>query len=100
MPNQSPKAAEQSIERQEHDVHDNRFVAAPPSDVLEISREEVRRRLNDASLTILDVLPAESYAARHIPRALNLPVQSISSRAPDLLPDRSAEIVVYCGKFT
>jgi rhodanese-related sulfurtransferase len=81
-------------------VQDNLLVAAATSDVPEISREEVRRRLNDASLTILDVLPAESYVARHIPRALNLPVQSIASRASDVLPDHLAEIVVYCGKFT
>jgi rhodanese-related sulfurtransferase len=81
-------------------VQDNLLVAAATSEVPEISREEVRRRLNDASLTILDVLPAESYVARHIPRALNLPVQSIASRASDVLPDHLAEIVVYCGKFT
>lgn len=70
------------------------------SDVPEISREEFRRRLKDASPTILDVLPGESYAAGHIPRALSLPLQNIASRAPDLLPDRSAEIIVYCAKFT
>jgi rhodanese-related sulfurtransferase len=70
------------------------------SDVPEISREEFRRRLNDASLTILDVLPAESYATGHIPRALSLPLHSIASNAPELLPDRSVEIIVYCGKFT
>ena len=70
------------------------------SDVLEISREEFRCRLNDPSLTILDVLPAESYAAGHIPRAVSLPLHSIASSAPELLPDRSVEIIVYCGKFT
>ena len=31
------------------------------SDVPEISREELRSRLKSASLTIVDVLPAESY---------------------------------------
>ena len=70
------------------------------SAVPEISREEFRRRLNDASLTILDVLPAESYAAGHIPSALSLPLHTIASKAPELLPDRSVEIIVYCGKFT
>lgn len=70
------------------------------SDVPEISRDEFRRRLNDPSLTILDVLPAESYSGGHIPHALSLPLQSIASRASELLPDRSAEIIVYCGKFT
>ena len=69
-------------------------------DVPEISREELRSRLNTASLTIVDVLPAESYAAQHIPGAINLPLDSIASRARELLPDPNAEIAVYCAKFT
>lgn len=49
---------------------------------------------------VIDVLPAESYAMGHIPGAINIPVESITSRAREILPDRLAEIVVYCGKFT
>jgi rhodanese-related sulfurtransferase len=48
----------------------------------------------------VDVLPAESYAAGHIAGALSLPLEQVASRAQELLPDRSAEIAVYCGKFT
>ena len=70
------------------------------SDVPEISREELRSRLKSASLTIVDVLPAESYAAGHIPGAISLPLESVASKARELLPDPTAEIAVYCGKFT
>jgi rhodanese-related sulfurtransferase len=70
------------------------------ADVPEISREELKRRLHDGSLTIVDVLPAESYAAAHVPGALSIPLELVASRAPELLPDRAAEIVVYCGKLT
>jgi rhodanese-related sulfurtransferase len=69
-------------------------------DVPEISRDELRSRLNTPSLTIVDVLPAESYAAEHIPGAINLPFDSIASRARELLPNPNAEIAVYCAKFT
>ncbi len=74
--------------------------AAKLSDAQEISRNELRRRLRDSSLTIIDVLPAESYAAAHIPGALSMPVELVASRARELLPDRDAEIVVYCGNLT
>jgi rhodanese-related sulfurtransferase len=75
-------------------------IAATASDLPEISREELRRRLQNAELTVVDVLPAESYAIGHIPGAINLPIESIASRARELLPNPYAEIAVYCGKFT
>jgi rhodanese-related sulfurtransferase len=66
----------------------------------DISREEILRRLNDPALTIVDVLPPESYEAAHIPGAINLPVADIEERARVLLPAPAAEIAVYCAKFT
>jgi len=60
------------------------------SAVPEISREELRNRLKSASLTIVDVLPEESYAAGHIPGAINLPLESIVHQARELLPDPTA----------
>jgi len=74
--------------------------AANSSDVPEISREELQRRLHDSSLTILDVLPEASYVDAHIPGALSLPLEQLASRARELLPDPAAEIAVYCAKFT
>ena len=61
------------------------------SGVPEISREELRNRLKSASLTIVDVLPAESYAAGHIPGAISLPLESVASKARELLPDPTAD---------
>ena len=70
------------------------------SDVPEISREELRSRLKSTSLTVVDVLPTESYVAGHIPGAISLPLERVASQARELLPDPTAEIAVYCGKFT
>jgi rhodanese-related sulfurtransferase len=73
---------------------------ANSSDVPEITREELQRRLHDTSLTIVDVLPEASYVEAHVPGALSLPLEQLASRARQLLPDSAAEIVVYCGQFT
>ena len=58
------------------------------------------RRLDDPSLLLVDVLPHEAYAVEHIRGAVNLPLAEVEQRAPELLPDRNADIAAYCGKFT
>jgi rhodanese-related sulfurtransferase len=74
--------------------------AAADSDASEISSDELHRRLHDRSLTIVDVLPAISYAEAHIPGAINIPLEQVHDHARELLPDLTADIAVYCGKFT
>jgi rhodanese-related sulfurtransferase len=59
--------------------------------------EEVRARAGTPGFTLVDVLPAASYAEGHLPGAWNLPVADLRTRAATLLPDRDADIVVYCG---
>ncbi len=68
--------------------------------VREISREELARRLRDPALAVMDVLAPETYAAKHIPGASNLPLAEVGTRARELFPDRHAEIAVYCAGFT
>jgi rhodanese-related sulfurtransferase len=74
--------------------------AANSSNAHEISRDELRARLHDPSLTIVDVLPQASFVEAHIPRAINIPLEQIPIQAPEMLPDLNADIAVYCGKFT
>jgi rhodanese-related sulfurtransferase len=62
-----------------------------------ISREELRTRLRDRSLIIVDVLPKEAYAEAHIPGAVSLPVAEIEAKARQVIPNLTQEIVVYCG---
>jgi rhodanese-related sulfurtransferase len=78
------------------DIENLTTVPSPP----QIHREELRRRLHDQSLTIVDVLSPQSYASGHIPGAVNLPFEDIEAHAHELLPDSLAEIAVYCSKFT
>ena len=62
-----------------------------------ISRDELRARLRDRSLIILDVLPKEAYAEAHIPGAVSLPVAEIEAKARQAISKLTQEIVVYCG---
>ena len=73
---------------------------APAADVREISRDEIKRRLSDPTMLLVDVLAHEAYAAEHITGAMNLPLAEIEQRAPQVLPDRNADIAAYCAKFT
>jgi rhodanese-related sulfurtransferase len=62
-----------------------------------VSREELIGALRENRVTLVDVLSPESFAANHIPAAINLPVAEISRRAAAVLPDRNALVVTYCG---
>ena len=68
--------------------------------VPEISRDEIRARLGDRSLALVNVLPHEAFAAGHIPGSLSLPVGEIPQRAREVLPSTSQEIAVYCASST
>ena len=65
-----------------------------------ISRDELRSKLNRReNFVLLETLPKNSYDHAHIPTAKNLPPDEIKSVA-SLVPDKNAEIVVYCANPT
>lgn len=63
----------------------------------ELLREDLIRGLRARRITLVDVLSPESFAAMHIPGAISLPVVDLSRRAAEVLPDRDAAVVTYCG---
>jgi rhodanese-related sulfurtransferase len=71
--------------------------SSPAIGISEVSREMLIRGLRDTRLTLVDVLSPESFAAFHIPGAINLPVMDIARQAAAVLPDRRQRIVTYCG---
>jgi rhodanese-related sulfurtransferase len=68
--------------------------------VPQIPRSEMVARLRDPSLTIVNVLPREAWASQRIPGSLSLPMADITRRASVVLPDRNADIAVYCASPT
>ena len=67
---------------------------------MHVTLEEMRALVSDPGVTILDVLSPDSYAAAHIPGAINIPLAEVRQRAAAELPDTSRRIVVYCGSAT
>ena len=59
-----------------------------------ISAAGLLRRLAEGNVILLDVRPAEEYAAGHLPNALSIPVADLEVRLSELPQDR--EIVAYC----
>jgi rhodanese-related sulfurtransferase/DNA-binding transcriptional ArsR family regulator len=64
-------------------------------DALEpVSRAELAERARQGQIVVLDVRPAEEFAAGHIPGALSVPLGDLSGALGRLPRDR--EIVAYC----
>ncbi|HEX5575015.1 MAG TPA: metalloregulator ArsR/SmtB family transcription factor [Gemmatimonadales bacterium] len=64
-------------------------------DTLEpIPPEELRRRLDAGDVTLIDVRPADEFAAGHIRGAVSMPVTELARRIHEL-PKRK-EVVAYC----
>ena len=62
-----------------------------------ISNSELSQRITagDAPM-ILDVRTDKEYASGHVPGAVNIPVDQLPGRLPELRRHDNAEIVVYC----
>jgi rhodanese-related sulfurtransferase len=65
--------------------------------VANIGRGELRTKMDGGDpFVLLEVLAPQYYRHSHLPGALNIPPGKVAEMAPDLLPDKDAEIVLYC----
>jgi rhodanese-related sulfurtransferase/DNA-binding transcriptional ArsR family regulator len=63
-------------------------------DMEPVSLSELRRRLREGDITLIDVRPEAEYRAGHIPGALSLPVDQLGRRYREI-PKRR-EVIAYC----
>jgi hypothetical protein len=62
-----------------------------------ISREELKEKMDRGEdLVVVDTMAEMYYRHSHLPGAINLPVEEVGERAPELVPDKDADIIVYC----
>ena len=62
-----------------------------------IKREELKEKMDRGDdFVLLEALSEDSYRRAHLPGAIRF---KDTSRAPELLPDKSAQIVAYCSNF-
>ena len=66
-----------------------------------VSREELKGKMDRGdTFTLVETLAPVAYAHEHLPGAVNLPPDRVRELAPNLLPDKGAEIIVYCSSPT
>jgi len=66
-----------------------------------ISREELKGKMDRGEgFTLVETLQEVAYQHEHLPGAINLPPDRVRELAPNLLPDKGAEIIVYCSSPT
>ena len=62
-----------------------------------ITREELKAKIDRGEdFVLVDTMPERYYRHSHLPGAINVPADEVRERAPELLPDKNAEIIVYC----
>ena len=62
----------------------------------EIDVGQAIRLLDAAQAVAVDVREADEYMLEHIPGAVHLPLGSIAQRVQTVLPDKTAQLLVYC----
>ncbi|HEY9405513.1 MAG TPA: rhodanese-like domain-containing protein [Pyrinomonadaceae bacterium] len=69
--------------------------------VATITREELKAKMDRGDkFMLVETLAEMYYRHTHLPGAINLPPGKVGELAPTLLPDKDADIVVYCAKPT
>ena len=62
-----------------------------------ISREELRLKIDGGDKFFLfEVLPEPYYRKNHLPGALQLPPNEVVATVERLVPDKNADVVLYC----
>ncbi|HSK82820.1 MAG TPA: rhodanese-like domain-containing protein [Rubrobacter sp.] len=65
--------------------------------VANIGRNELLSKIDGGDPPVLvEVLAPPYYRHSYLPGALNLPPGKVGEMASELLPDKNAEIVLYC----
>jgi rhodanese-related sulfurtransferase len=66
--------------------------------VATISKEELKSKIDRGDrFMLVETLAEDSFEKWHLPRAVNVPTERVRELAHSRLPDKNAEIVVYCG---
>jgi rhodanese-related sulfurtransferase/DNA-binding MarR family transcriptional regulator len=59
-----------------------------------VTRDELRARLHDGDVVVLDVRPAPEFTSGHIPGAVSVPVAELRTRVGEI--PEGADVVAYC----
>jgi len=66
-----------------------------------ISSDELKAKMDRKDdFVLVEALAKASYDHAHLPGAINIPPDQVADLAPTVLPDKNADIVVYCASPT
>jgi len=66
-----------------------------------ISRNDLKGKIDRGdNFVLVETLAPVAYEHAHLPGAINIPPDQVKQLAPQLLPDKDADIVVYCASPT
>jgi rhodanese-related sulfurtransferase len=69
--------------------------------VATINRDELKAKIDRRErFRLVETLPEPAFQKAHLPGAANLPPGRLRELAPQVLPDKGEEIVVYCSSPT
>ncbi len=69
-----------------------------PATLLEIDRDDLLSRMEGGGdFVLVDALAPLSYAAAHLPGAVNIPPDRVDELAPRRMPTVDSAVVVYCS---
>lgn len=66
-----------------------------------ITRDELHEKITRGDqFALFEVLGPMYWRKHHLPGAVNLPPDQVTTLVPQRVPDKDAEIVLYCWNFT
>ena len=71
-----------------------RLYMAAKDDLEPVAAKELLERARKGLVTVLDLRPAEEFAAGHVPGAVNIPIHELERRLGEL--PRRKEVIAYC----
>jgi sulfur-carrier protein adenylyltransferase/sulfurtransferase len=75
----------------------NGLLAKVKSEISEVNLDEVQSKLDDASVSIIDVREADEWDGGIVPGAITLPRGFLELQIEGKISDKEKEIIVYCA---
>ena len=73
------------------------FVAEAKAKIAEVTPQQVKADMDAGkSIILLDVRDSEEFDAGHIPKAMNISRGVLEFKVGSMIPDKNANIVLYC----
>jgi rhodanese-related sulfurtransferase len=63
-----------------------------------INIDELKEKMTNEDIKLIDVLEPEQYEKKHIKNAINIPLKKIATEAKQRF-DKDDELVVYCADY-